>query len=144
MMKRIMIMIIILIIILMINNQMIIMIIIVIITRVIIIQLAHQVIIIILIQPKIHQISKIKKKLKSLCVILVKEKISVHYVGKKSVQELVLEIYMPIQTVIMKELVVYAIKKVLEIKFNLFVQIVEKVQIQKVLLVVLDALYAEN
>ena len=62
----------------------------------------------------------------------------------KSAQELSLEIYMPIQIVIMKEHVVYVIKKELEIKFSLFAQIVEKVQSQKDLLVVLDALFVEN
>jgi hypothetical protein len=62
----------------------------------------------------------------------------------KSTQQLALEIYMPIQTVIKKEHVVYVIKKELEIRFSLFAQIVEKVQPQKDLLVVLDALFVEN
>lgn len=63
---------------------------------------------------------------------------------QKLLQELLLEIYMPILIVIMKEHAVYAIKKGQEIKYSLFAQIAEKIISQKDLLVALDALYVEN
>lgn len=62
----------------------------------------------------------------------------------KWAQKLVLEICMLMKIVIMKELVYYVTKKALEIKFNQFAQIVEKVKVLMALLEVEDALSAEN
>lgn len=62
----------------------------------------------------------------------------------KWAQKLVLEICMLMKIVITKELVYYVTKKALEIKFNQFAQIVEKVKVLMALLEVEDALSAEN
>lgn len=45
---------------------------------------------------------------------------------------------------IMKELVVYVIKKEVETKFNQYVPIIEKMEMEKDLLVVLDASFVGN
>ncbi len=64
--------------------------------------------------------------------------------GGKMSSRFSLGIYMFFRIVIMKELIVYVIKKEVGTKFNLYVQFVEKMEMEKDLLEVLDALFVGN